>query len=83
MTRSRCKSCHASIVWCETEAGKRMPLDAEPSLSGNTIVLGLGPDARTPRVRVLSAIELPASSGPRYTSHFATCPQAAEHRRGG
>jgi len=27
---SQCKSCGAEIIWCQTPAGKLMPLDAKP-----------------------------------------------------
>ena len=27
---SECKSCKAPILWVETKAGKKMPLDAKP-----------------------------------------------------
>jgi hypothetical protein len=26
---SRCRSCHAKIIWFKTEAGKNMPVDAD------------------------------------------------------
>lgn len=78
MKRSACKTCRAPIVWCETETGARMPLDAEPSPDGNTVVLG--EVNGTPRVRVLSQIELLVDERARFKSHFATCPQAASHR---
>jgi hypothetical protein len=60
-----CKSCGAAIVWAQTESGRRMPLDAEPE-----------------RRFVLAGVEPTiARSVPTYVSHFATCPQADEHRR--
>lgn len=65
-----CKSCGAEIIWAVTANGKRMPLDAKHS-SGFTIE-GIA-DARegTPLI----------ASSRVYISHFATCPNAAEHRR--
>lgn len=41
-----CQSCKATVFWCRTPKGKRMPLDADG------------------------------------VSHFATCPNAAQHRKG-
>lgn len=57
---ARCRSCGARIVWIETAAGKKMPLDEKKA----TVVLDDG-TVVTGRV-----------------SHFATCPQAGEWRKG-
>ena len=73
-----CRSCGAAILWCETTGGKRMPLDAKPA---KTIVLdGDGPRSvaagdqhPAPLARVIDG----------YTSHFVTCPNAAQHRKRG
>lgn len=81
MTRARnhCRSCGAPMVWVLTRSGGHMPLDPEPSPRGN-IVLELGPNDQTVS-RVLRADEEPASGQLRWLSHFATCPNAKEHRR--
>jgi len=75
--RARCRSCGAPILWVVTVAsGKRMPLDAEPGPAGNLVLLTGG------RARAAEPDDRP----PLHTSHFATCPQAAEWRgkkRGG
>lgn len=73
---SRCRSCNAEIIWAVTAAGKRMPLDEASNAEGNVllhengtcIVLAAGDDR-----------EWEDSS--RHTSHFATCPNADQHRR--
>jgi hypothetical protein len=53
-----------------TESGKRMPIDTTPSADGNLVLIGMG------------AHPVPAKwTGDRYKSHFATCPNAAQHRR--
>jgi hypothetical protein len=62
-----CRSCGAPILWVFTEGGKRMPVDAKPA-SG--LVLD-DPESPTPTARIRRV----------YTSHFATCPQAAQHRK--
>lgn len=65
-----------------TATGRRMPVDAEPApLRGNVWVVGHAADG-TPKVEVRSGPSLltGTSSGP-YLSHFATCPNAADHRR--
>jgi hypothetical protein len=66
---SACRSCGASITWHPTPAGNLMPVDAEPVEGGNLVVV--------------NGVALTAGmldEGPRYVSHFATCPDADEHR---
>jgi hypothetical protein len=72
---ARCGSCGALIAWVRTAAGKRMPIDFEPTEDGNVVI---EPDGV---VHVLKAGEFPVPGEARHTSHFATCPKAAEHRR--
>lgn len=55
---TRCRTCHAKIIWFKTQAGKNMPVDSDT----------VEPDDE----------ELDVS---RHTSHFATCKDAAQHRR--
>lgn len=76
-----CRSCGAAVRWELTPAGKRMPLDPEPSPQGNVAIYG-GPAM----VAVaLTADQLAAHNvaidGPLYLSHFATCPNADQHRK--
>ena len=72
-----CKSCGAGIIWAKTIKGATIPLDAEPTKTGNIVIedgnalVYNNPDAIAPRLR----------SEPRYVSHFATCPNADEHRK--
>ena len=71
---AKCRSCGAEIVWCVTESGKKMPADAEPSERGTLVLVDSCGGETLARVA-----ECP---GPRmYTSHFATCPNAAAHRK--
>lgn len=83
---SRCRSCGQRIVWVWTEAGKRMPVDPDPVQDGN--VRSLRGDGQLFESALVEVV--PRDSGdtlfgavtePRYVSHFATCPQAADHRR--
>ena len=76
-----CRSCGAEILWARTVAGKAIPLDAEPRPDGNVRIAPIGGiDAALvltdPAERAAAQIE-----GPVYVTHFATCPNAAEHRR--
>ena len=75
MRPGTCRSCGAPIVWVETELGTPMPLDVEPCPDGNITVEG-------GKARVLRAtlFEQPPA-GPRFKSHFSSCPHADMHRR--
>lgn len=80
---SRCRSCNAEILWAETANGKKMPLDAEPVdaselLAGLQVLLKGRGDHGEDLVTSAVATGLPV---PLYRSHFATCPDAAQHRR--
>lgn len=83
-----CASCGAPILWAHTAAGKKMPVDARLSAVGNLFVFETnGSDGPLEAVsvtatddpRVRAALSDPGRS--RATSHFATCPNAAQHRR--
>jgi hypothetical protein len=72
---SSCRSCNAPVLWVATATGKQMPIDAIPVPDGNIIldtdrIAHVLPDAAQPPPDVL-----------RYVSHFATCPNATQHRR--
>jgi hypothetical protein len=72
---SVCRSCQAPIVWAVTDAGRAMPVDAEPVEDGN-LILEYPTLAGAPRL--VRTVE--AGTG-THVSHFATCPDAAQHRR--
>lgn len=78
-----CRSCRAPIRWAVTTAGRRMPLDLEPVPDGNVVIEG--EKDGVPVVRVLHRDEQPAlfeaDQPERFTSHFASCPDADRHRR--
>jgi hypothetical protein len=71
---SQCRSCGADIAWALTTNGKRIPVDVEPAENGNI---------RLRRVagQVLADVVKPGSERPLRVSHFATCPDAARHRK--
>jgi hypothetical protein len=74
---SRCRSCEAPILWARTEKGRRIPLDPEPYD---------GPDPRGLFLLRADGLAIAVSPGdalgePVYRSHFASCPDAALHRR--
>jgi hypothetical protein len=78
MTRSRCsdtpaggKGCGAPIVWVPTRSGKTMPLDETDALRRILI--------ESSRITFEELRERLVSE--HLTPHWATCPNAATHRR--
>lgn len=71
---SVCKSCGAQIRWVKMAgSGKSMPLDDVPGPQGTVAVeQGVG--------HVLKGLAIVEYEGPLFVSHFATCPNAKEHR---
>lgn len=60
-----CSSCSAPIVWFKTAAGQSHPVDAGTVSAGDL------------------QLDLKTKSRPegKHMSHFATCPNARQHRR--
>lgn len=84
---SRCKSCNAEILWVKMASGKSMPVDATgisysevlpPYVKGNDVLTLV-----TERGTIVKTVFDPAGDKIGYTSHFATCPNANQHRRRG
>jgi hypothetical protein len=68
-----CKSCGAPIVWVRMRSDKMMPVDANPDPRGNIEIFdGFG--------SVIEKTDL-FPGRDRYISHWATCPNAQEHRK--
>jgi len=65
---SQCRTCHQEIVWGITKGGKRVPLD--PPSKRYVMTADYGED------------DLHVEMATTFLSHFATCPQADEHRKG-
>lgn len=89
---AQCRTCRAPVLWViNSGSGKREPLDPEPREDGNIEIVGqeslatdgMESSAMIPVVRHLTGDELPlfGDAPERYVSHFATCPDAAQHRR--
>lgn len=76
-----CRSCGAEVIWTVTKTGKKMPVDAKPDPDGKLIVWknDAGVHARYEDDAPAFVQNRPS----RFTSHFATCPQAQQHRRAG
>jgi hypothetical protein len=76
--RDRCRSCRAPILWAVTEKNRRIPLDPEPTADGNILLQPRG-NFLLPLATVRFAVQL--DNPLRFKSHFATCPNAAQHRK--
>lgn len=75
--RDECESCREPIIWTVTTNAIAMPVDYEPSEGGNLRLERRGG-------KVLSSVVKSTLAFGRTdlrTSHFATCPHAAQHRR--
>jgi hypothetical protein len=79
-----CGSCGAPIRWAVTVNGKRMPVDDQPVPDGNLVLSDPTPGAYAPTAAHYvqpDQLTLFGDEPPRFTSHFATCPNADQHRR--
>jgi len=75
--RAECDSCQAGVIWTVTTNAVAMPVDYEPAAGGNLRL-------EWRNGKVLSSVVKPSLAYGRTdlrTSHFATCPQAAQHRK--
>lgn len=73
-----CRSCNAPITWLPTSAGRKMPVDEDPTPDGNIAVDELG----VAHVLTTNDLVMARMMGePLYKSHFATCGQANDWRR--
>jgi len=80
-----CRSCGASIIWATTQVGRHMPFDKLPVLTGNFFLVPHPTEGDLLALHVdsdhFAAIHGRTNEASRYTSHFATCPQASKHRK--
>lgn len=77
--RDECESCHAPVIWTVTANAKRMPVDFEPSSTGD---VALRPGSPAPIATVLSVTKQFGRTDLR-TSHFSSCPDAKSWRKRG
>lgn len=78
-----CRSCNAAVQWTRTSKGKPMPLDADPHPDGTFLALP-DPHAAGPTIAEFIPAALRGQyPGKLHRSHFATCPNAAAHRKAG
>ena len=82
-----CDSCKAPIIWCTSPAGKPTPLDAEPVKPADhralywVLVSEETTSAVTHKLGSPALVAAEERGRPIYLSHFATCPNAARHRK--
>lgn len=88
MRAAACSSCGRLIIWAVTKNGKPMPVDARAVGNGNIELVPAGDPREPPAALMLDKqgereISPGVKHSPmlRYVSHFATCPNAAEHRK--
>jgi len=76
---STCRSCGAKIKWIKTVAGKNMPVNPEPlsfaDVDEGTVLVGEDGTAMASH-----GLLVDEDGMPWYESHFATCPNADQHR---
>lgn len=73
---TRCAACGASIAWAFTTKRRPIPLNPNPTRYGNLILTRTS----TGQLVAMFAQLGDARSEPRFTSHFATCPEADKFR---
>lgn len=66
-----CRSCQAPVIWVKSSKGKNVPIDGD-ELEITNIAKGGWVDLKTEK-----------TPDGRFVCHFATCPNADEHRRNG
>lgn len=77
-----CKSCKQEVLWVNLIGARSRMAPLNPTLSREGNIMLIGPKGVT--AKVLSKIELAKAREEGellYTSHFATCPHAASHRK--
>lgn len=74
MSVARCRSCWEEIIWATTRSGKKMPLDAEPHDQGTFEIREWRYGEVTAHYLGEHGEYASGYRGPRYNSHFSTCP---------
>jgi len=77
---ANCGSCGTVIDWALLPTGKRIPVDRASAGDPNGN-LAVKRDGGKLHARYLKAGQQPEGGEKRGISHFATCPQADQHRR--
>lgn len=82
MKLTHCKSpaCGAPIVWCRTDHGKKMPVDADPLVAKGG-ERGFVLDEDDPEQPVAHYVKAAQPGQALYQAHWATCPSQRDFRR--
>lgn len=89
MSATNVCDCGARMRWATTLTGSRIPLDPEPVDDGTFLLVAALEPAGAPIAIPVAAIADDRimqlrQAGPRlFRSHFATCPNADDHRKRG
>lgn len=75
--QDRCGSCGAPVAWARTATGRGLMVDLDPRPDGN---LELTVDEHRRRWAAITR-KATTTTTLRYVAHFATCPNADQHRR--
>lgn len=79
---SECRSCKALILWVIWErSGKAMPIDVAPGTTQNHTVV-VTHSLKQNKLWAVKYDERQHQGRRRFISHFITCPQANQHRKG-
>ena len=73
---TRCKSCNAEMTWIQMKSGRKNPVNADETAA---IVTQSGEVKKGTVLGILVMTDEGYAFG--RTSHFATCPDAKQHRR--
>lgn len=82
LRKTSCKSCGAKIKFIRNRAGRWIPVDDYPvtykaDYNGKDRLVTADGDV----IACKSGVDTSEATGIGYVSHFATCPNAATHRR--
>lgn len=77
--QTKCRTCHADIVWCLTPVGRKMPINTWTSPGGGIMLED--PESDEPVIRFVRKGEEVPEGTKRYVSHFSTCKDAKTHRK--
>jgi hypothetical protein len=82
-TASECRSCKALIIWAKTEKGKNLPVDVDTSKDGEWFIVINKAEYRVDAIfhKSQRARAWVDGGAPRHKAHWATCPNANQHRR--
>jgi hypothetical protein len=77
---SNCSACGQHLTWALTTAGKKAPINTEPSDNGNVLILQ--PKSLGEKLAITlsgDALDLARKHGlPLHLNHFADCPEAEQ-----